>query len=134
MQPKPCGIPRSPVHRQLSAPLRAFQSDSGSLAHKHQRNTTPHQIMSSLSSPSQADPPESGVREQHKEMLRQHQSMSSLPTRSRADQPNSGVWEQHKETLRQLYLLQGNPLKQVMKIMHQEHDFVATYVTCLFFR
>ncbi|KAI0155513.1 hypothetical protein BJ166DRAFT_336296 [Pestalotiopsis sp. NC0098] len=82
--------------------------------------------MSSLSSPSQADPPESGVREQHKEMLRQHQSMSSLPTRSRADQPNSGVWERHKETLRQLYLLQGKPLKQVMKIMHQEHDFVAT--------
>lgn len=52
--------------------------------------------------------------------------MASLPTRSLADQAHSGVWEQHKEIIRQLYLVQSRSLKEVMKIMREEHDFDAT--------
>lgn len=132
MQPKLLH-PRSPIHHQLVCAAPCFSLKFRLPEQSTREKRLPHQIMSSLPPPSQAGPPSSKAWEQHREMLRQHQSMPSLPTRYRADQPNSGVWEYHKETLRQLYLLQGKPLKEVMALMRQEHDFEATYVACLYF-
>lgn len=38
----------------------------------------------------------------------------------------SDVWEGHKATIKKLYIDDGKPLRELIRIMEQEHDFPAT--------
>lgn len=38
----------------------------------------------------------------------------------------SDVWEAHKATIRKLYIDDGKPLRELIRIMEKEHDFPAT--------
>jgi hypothetical protein len=38
----------------------------------------------------------------------------------------SDVWEAHKATIKKLYIDDGKPLRELIRVMEKEHDFPAT--------
>jgi hypothetical protein len=51
-----------------------------------------------------------------------------MPTTGRASRLPAQEWTKYKDRIRDLYIRQDKTLKQLVKIMRQDHGFHATYV------
>ncbi|KAF5877206.1 uncharacterized protein Bfra_001570 [Botrytis fragariae] len=59
-------------------------------------------------------------------MVKPMLSPSNVTARPAPKEHSADEWERHRLTFTQLYMTEGRPLKEVMQIMENEHEFRAT--------